>query len=173
MRATFNTTNITTVPIIPYGVENLYGTFASCKNLVNASVEIPSSVTNMYGCFLNCSLLIEPPLLNNGIENLENTFENCEELQKTPIIPESVTNIRGTFSGCKNLSGILIINGNISGEIYGEGQTKYAWCLKNAVTVEGKTLKISGNWKLLKDKSIIRTTFGIDDNNSERIILYE
>ena len=170
MKATFNNTNITKTPIIPYGVENLYGTFVHCQNLKEANIIIPSSVKNMYGSFLNCSSLKKSPKLNEGIENLENTFSGCSNLEEASIIPKSVTNIRGTFNGCQNLKGVLVINGNISGEIYENNQTKYAGCLKDAVTNSENTLKIKGDWELLKENKVIKSTLGIRENNSDKII---
>ena len=170
LRATFNSTNITKIPEIPYGVENMYGTFANCKTLTDANIVIPDSVKNMYGSFLQCSSLINPPKLGEGVENLESTFKGCTNLEKTPIIPKSVTNIRGTFMDCQNLKGELIINGNISGEIYEGDQTKYAWCLKNAVTNPENVLKVKGNWTLLKENKIIKSTIGINEYNSNQII---
>ena len=172
MKSAFHGTKITKAPMIPYGVEDLYGTFAKCESLKEANIIIPDSVKDMYGSFLQCSSLIKPPKLGEGVENLEKTFEGCSNLQEAPIIPKSVTNIRGTFKSCQNLKGVLTINGNISGEIYeedGTNQTRYAWCLRDAVTNNGNTLRIEGDWTLLKENKVVRSTFGIDENNSNNI----
>ena len=85
---TYTGSGIINMPEIPYGVENMNGTFCHAMNLVGIS-DIPETVTNMWS-----------------------TFEACESLVTAPEIPISVTNFMSTFSGCINLIGDLVIHSN-------------------------------------------------------------
>ena len=130
-----NNTNITTMPVIPTTVTNMFATFENCTNLkecilpnlveninwcfTSTSIEkigkIPNTVVYMEGTFCRCNLLIEVDLtIPRNVVTLQMAFYDCENLQKANLISgENVENMSLTFASCENLLEISNIPANI------------------------------------------------------------
>ncbi len=103
MSNTFNDcTDLTTAPVIPNSVTNMYGTFWGCRSLRSRTTApaIPNGVTNMESTFYECYSLTTAPAIPDSVTNMEGTFAYCYNLTTAPIIPNSVTNMKGTFKNC-------------------------------------------------------------------------
>ena len=99
-------TNLTTTPIIPSGVLNLYSCFKNCKKITTAPT-IPNSVESMGSCFENCEKLTTMPTIPSGnITSLDSTFYGCKALTATSVIPSNITSLRNCFYGCTSLTQI-------------------------------------------------------------------
>ena len=95
--------SLTTAPVIPNSVTNMTSTFSGCRSLKTAPT-IPNSITNMGSTFYECTSLTAAPTIPDSVTNMETTFSECSSLTTAPVIPNSVTNMAGTFSGCTSLT---------------------------------------------------------------------
>jgi hypothetical protein len=115
MDATFlMCTSLRTVPDLSEvtgltGPRAMLMTFNGCKSLTTAPV-IPEGVTELYNTFGGCTSLRTAPVIPESVTNMYNTFGSCTSLTTAPVIPIGVTNMYATFSGCSALAGSITIN---------------------------------------------------------------
>lgn len=148
----YNCDQIIVPPELPDSVENIRACFRDCSKLTQMP-DIPETVIDMYQSFKECVEITEMKKLPNKVTNLAECFGGCIKLTTATTIPNSVTNMRATFSKCSNLQGTLEINANLTGKITEDGYEDYLFCLRNATTNEGITLKVIGSCTIL-DKII-------------------
>ncbi|MFQ9152041.1 MAG: leucine-rich repeat protein [Blautia sp.] len=81
MYGTFeNCTSLTTMPTIPYGVEEMPTTFQYCSNLTTLTA-LPSTVRTMNGTFGFCRSLTSAPSIPYGVTTMEHCFRECTSLK--------------------------------------------------------------------------------------------
>lgn len=118
LKNTFNSCELLDLPpdyVIPFGVINMYQTFAECSSLTNAPV-IPNSVENMKDTFRNCTSLVVATNVSTSATDISSSYQNCtslEDISKVSI-PATTTSASSMFSGCTSLeyAGDLSIQGN-------------------------------------------------------------
>ena len=132
------------IPEIPNSVKMMDYAFYNCKSIINAP-KLSSNLESMLGCFRGCSQLINMPEIPSKVTEMADSFRDCINLKTATTIPNSVINMRSAFNGCSNLQGIIEINANLTGKITEDGYEDYFWCLANATTNNGITLKVTGN----------------------------
>ena len=98
----YQNTELTTSPILPTSITNMYNAFNGCTNLMTVE-KLPDSVTNMQGAFNACSSLEKIVDLPENVENLSYAFQDCSSLKEVCEIPSAVKNLRGTFRNCVEL----------------------------------------------------------------------
>lgn len=119
MYSTFwNCSALTTAPVIPTTVINLYNAFGGCYNLKTyigstdpdgdfSGYVIPSNVTTMYFTFTNCKSLTTAPDLSNAtsVKSMDSTFDGCTSLVNIDnlVIPENTTSMQYMLKGCTAL----------------------------------------------------------------------
>lgn len=151
----YKCSKLTKTPILPNTVEDCGATFSGCTEITEVR-NLPRELKNMYQMFNSCTSIIEVPTIPDKVEIMENTFNSCTSLEKAPTIPASVTNLIRTFRGCKNLKGTLEINAKIKGSAIihiadNTEQIDYLEMFRNAVNLNGATLKLTGTCEVLDD----------------------
>ncbi len=117
-------TSLTTAPLIPNSVVDLYRTFIQCTLLKTyvgstdtdgdfSNYVIPSSVLSVDGTFMYCSNLITPPVIPSSVTNMGEAFADCTALTTAPVIPSSVTDMERTFADCTALTTAPTIPSNV------------------------------------------------------------
>ena len=110
MYGTFeNCTSLTTMPTIPYGVEEMPTTFQYCSNLTTLTA-LPSTVRTMNGTFGFCRSLTSAPSIPYGVTTMEHCFRECTSLKASPEIPGTVTSLFWCFEKCTSLTSCGTIN---------------------------------------------------------------
>lgn len=99
------------LPEIPYGVVSLRYTFMNtpCED----TPVIPNSVNDMTGTFAECKFLIDVtnfPNCKPEMLILDETFAGCSSLSIIPRIPGCTISMNGTFAGCASLHGDIYID---------------------------------------------------------------
>lgn len=122
-----------------YPVVHLDHTFKGLG--IEKASKIPSTVETMLATFKDCTLLVEAPVLPEGLINMGDkydyktgTFCGCTNLETAPKIPSSVQEMSKTFENCSKLKGTMIIDANPS-YLYN--------CFSGAAT-SGETLILTG-----------------------------
>ena len=103
MYGTFEScTSLTTMPTIPYGVEEMPTTFQYCSNLTTLT-KLPDSLKTMNGTFGYCTSLTAPPNIPWAVTTMQYCFRECTRLQYAPAIPNSVEDMSYCFIRCTSI----------------------------------------------------------------------
>ena len=97
-----NCTSLTTMPVIPNGVKNLYQCFEQCTSLIEVPTgTIPNSVEDMVECFKDCSSLTHAYLPDNVLY-IDRCFVGCSSLSTKPTPPSSVISMGRYYAADNN-----------------------------------------------------------------------
>ncbi len=94
---------------VTYALTSLSYCFLDCTALTTAPV-IPSGVTNMFACFQSTALTTAPSI-PSSVTNMQACFAFCTALTTAPSIPNGVTNVSFCFEGCTALTGTIAVHG--------------------------------------------------------------